>query len=302
MKKRYLFAAAAAVFLTSCGTETGSEQQETTAAVRSDSADTAEVVYIDVGQGDSSLIMSGGKSVLIDGGERGEGEKVLSVLEEYDIDKLDCVIATHPHSDHIGGIVDILYDMTKDRADLQIEQIISCQLDDSIVPTTKVFTYFLEDIDTLGIDYISLDKTEKIDLGSGQLIITPSPFTDDENLNNESLAAVFNHGDNSFVFTGDAEVEEEELLVENGAFDNLGTVIYQAGHHGSSTASTDILLEKIEPHYAVISCGAGNSYGHPHSAAVERLSEYVYNMFRTDINGTIVFTSDGEDVQYKHEK
>jgi competence protein ComEC len=243
--------------------------------------------------------MSDTKNVLIDGGERGQGKNVIAILEKYKIKKLDYVIATHPHSDHIGGIVDILYAMMKKETSLKINRIITCDVADEIVPTSKTYEYFLSDIDELDINFTVLEKTKTLSLGNASMKIVPSPYTDDENLNNESLVTIISHGKNDFVFTGDAEKAEEAALVGQDVFKGLGTVIYQAGHHGSETASTDILLDEIRPQYAVVSCGRDNSYGHPHKAAMNRLKKYTDRIFRTDEEGNILFVSDGRLCSYK---
>lgn len=264
----------------------------------------AVVSYIDIGQGDSELIESGGYSILIDGGEKGSGDEIISYLEERGISKLDYVIASHPHSDHIGGLTDIMYSIINEESDIEIGTVVMSDLDDSVVPTTKVYTYFLEDIDKLGIDLKIVEEQEEISLASDNSMLTliPSPFTDDDNLNNESIVTVFRNGENTFLFTGDAEKEEEKALVETGALNGIDADVYKAGHHGSSNASSEELLSLISPSYTVISCGAGNSYGHPHEESLERISDCGSEILRTDLLGTIVFSSDGENISYESEK
>lgn len=259
--------------------------------------------YIDVGQGNSTLITSKDVNILIDGGERGNGERVEAALDKYGIDTLDYVIATHPHTDHIGGITDVMYDVVKGEYKLTIKNLVMSDLDDSVVPTTKTYSYFLDDADKIGTNIIIPEQKQNYTFGSVSVSIIPSPYKDDENLNNESLIAIVTHGENKFVFTGDAEAKEEKALVSGGAFDSVKkSSVYLAGHHGSSTGTTNELLDKINPEYGVISCGEGNMYGHPHVETLQKFSERNIKVLRTDLMGSIEFKSDGKNLQYKTEK
>lgn len=265
----------------------------------------AVVSYIDVGQGDCELIQAGGYNVLIDGGEKGSGDTIISYLESQNISKIDYVVASHPHSDHIGGLNDVMYSTIKGKSDIKIGEVFTCDLADSIIPSTKVFTYFLQDIDDIGAEFKTVDERMDIELGSEDCVLTliPSPYNNDKNLNNESVVAVLKNGDNTFLFTGDAEKEEETELVKNGAFDDVKNVdVYKAGHHGSSNASSDELLSAVSPKNVVISCGAGNSYGHPHKEALQRFSDHNATVYRTDLQGTVTVKSDGKNISFETEK
>lgn len=281
----------------------GGESQATGGSVsQGENADNLTIDYLDVGQGNSTLLMSKEVNILIDGGERGNGATVEAALDKYNIDTLDYVIATHPHSDHIGGIVDLMYDKIKGDYNIDIKNIVMSDLDNSIVPTSKVYEYFLKDADEINANIIIPEQKESYTFGSVKVDITPSPFKNDKNLNNESLVTIISHGENTFVFTGDAEKKEELELVNEGVFDGVNATVYQAGHHGSATASTDELLDTIKPKYAVISCGVGNSYGHPHRETLDKFSRICEKYFRTDEEGSIEFISDGKNISYSTEK
>lgn len=266
------------------------------------SATNAEISYIDIGQGDSELLQVNGYTVLIDGGEKGSEDKILSYLESKDIDTINYVIASHPHSDHIGGLTNIMYSIIKGKTDLKIENIISCDMDDSVQPTTTVYKYFLEDSEEIGANFEILETRKNIKLGDSTLTLIPSPIKDDSNINNESIVTLLKNGNNIFLFTGDAETEEESLLVKSNVFANVTVDVYKAGHHGSSDASSKLLLAEIKPKYTVISCAAGNSYGHPHKETLSKLATYNSEVLRTDLQGTIVFKSDGTNLSFETEK
>lgn len=302
--KKLKFAAfilAASVIFSSCDIDVNINDDSDNSGSAVLSGENASINFLDIGQGDSCLITCGGKNVLIDGGERGEGDVILSYLEENDIDTLDYVIATHPHSDHIGGLVDIFYDVIKNDS-ITINEVITCDMADDIVPTTKVYNYFLQDIDSLDIEFSVLEEERNISLGDGSLRLIPSPFNDDQSLNNESVFTVFTYGDTVAVMGGDAETEEEEALVESGAFKNVDADIFKAGHHGSRTSSSTALLDEIDPEYFVISCGTDNSYGHPHDETLAKFADYSDEVYRTDLDGTVTFITDGEEISVSTEK
>lgn len=250
------------------------------------------VHFIDVGQGDCTLILCEGHSMLIDAGESDQGDKVVEYLKAQGITKIDCVIGTHPHSDHIGGLRSVV------ESDIEIDKIIMPKIPDEQVPTSYTYTKLLKAIINKGLTVTKADDST-FNLGSA-VINTYTPKKTYNNLNDYSVTTKITHGNNSFLVTGDLGKQSEKELIERGC--DLSAKVLQAGHHGSKESSTKRFLKKVNPSYVVIQCGAGNSYGHPHSEALERMSKYTTEIYRSDKDGTIVFESDKEGMNIKTEK
>lgn len=250
------------------------------------------VHFIDVGQGDCTLVMCEGHNMLIDAGESDQGKKVVEYLKAQNISRLDYVIGTHPHSDHIGGLRAVV------ESDIKIDKIIMPKIPDEQVPTSYTYTKLLKAIINKGLTVTKADDSE-FDLGCA-VINTYTPKKVYKNLNDYSVATKITHGGNSFLITGDLGKQSEKELINRGC--NLSAKVLQAGHHGSRESSIKQFLEKVHPSYAVIQCGAGNSYGHPHDKALERISKYAEKIYRNDKDGTIVFESDGKGMNINFEK
>lgn len=252
-----------------------------------------QVHYIDVGQGDSILIESGEDTLLIDCGEIGKDDIVKAYLEKQGITQIDYVVGTHPHSDHIGC-------MDKIVESYDIGEFIMSHLDESDVPTTKYFERLMKAMETKGLAVTEAETGRVFNIGDAQCEII-APCSDDySNANNYSVGIIVRHGENSFIFTGDAEESAEKEMIDSGRLVDID--VYKAGHHGSDTSSSEEFLEIIKPDIAVISCGEGNSYGHPCDITLENLSKYTDKVYRTDLNGTIVITSDGKELSVTEEK
>ena len=248
--------------------------------------------FIDVGQGDCTLVMSGDEALLIDAGENGHETEVLNYLRSMKIDKLDYIIATHQHSDHIGGIPEVL-------EEYDANNIIMPRLTKAQTPTNSTYTAFLKALQNSDAKIISAKPGLKYSLGDAEFEIL-GPVTDDcEDINSMSAVTKITYGENSFLVTGDAEKDEELEIIENGA--DLDCDVLRVGHHGSSTSSSREFLEAITPEICVISCGANNDYGHPHDKALKRISYQTDEVYRTDICGSIVMTSDGENIELSYE-
>lgn len=259
----------------------------------SDNLEELTVHYIDVGQGDSIYIKSGDTDMLIDCGESGDCEKVISYLDGMGITDIDYVVGTHPHSDHMGG-------MSKIVENFNIGEMIIPHIDESDTPTTKYFEKFLNACSVKNLSLTEAEIGRKISLGDAELEIIAPCSEDYSNVNNYSVTFIMNHGDNSFIFSGDAEKLAENEMIESGKLQDID--VYKVGHHGSDTSSSEDFLNVIKPDYAVISCGVGNSYGHPCDITIENLSKFTDKIYRTDISGTVVFTSDGKNLDVKTER
>jgi competence protein ComEC len=241
------------------------------------------VHYIDVGQADSILIQVNNKNMLIDAGNRGDADAVVSYLQKKGVKKLDYVIATHPHEDHIGGMSDIIkkFPITEFYAPKKTN-------------TTKTFEDMITALN--GKTIIIAKAGVKLNLGDNIKAELLGPNSDQyEDLNNYSTVLKLTYGGNKFLFMGDAEkLSEGEILDSNL---DVSADVIKVGHHGSSTSSSKEFLDKVSPKIAVISVGKGNDYGHPHSETLSEFKKRNYTVYRTDIDGTIILQSDGKNIK-----
>jgi competence protein ComEC len=247
--------------------------------------------FLDVGQGDSELIQFNGKNVLIDGGEQDMGPRVESYLRDHEVSSLDLLVATHPHDDHIGGLLTILND-------IRINQV----LDSGQVHTTSTFEDFLNLIDQKNIPYTAAERGQTIDLDPRLKIEVLSPpathFSDDLNQNSVVLKITYNKV--SFLLMGDAGIEAENSLLSSGY--NLQSTVLKVGHHGSSSSCSPTFLNEIRPEIAVIEVGVNNDYGHPTEKTLGALQSAGSRVYRTDLDGNIVVTTDGQSYSVSTEK
>ncbi len=251
-----------------------------------------KIHFIDVGQGDCTLVECGGKYLLIDAGENGHETEVLNYLRTLNVDKLDYIIATHQHTDHIGGLPEVLEEFGADN-------IIMPRLTEEQTPTNSTYKAFLKAVQASGAKVISAKPGASYSLADCEFEIL-GPVTDDcDDINSMSAVTKITFGDTSFLVTGDAEKDEELEIIENGA--DLDCDVLRVGHHGSSTSSCKDFLDAVTPEICVISCGADNDYGHPHDKVVNRIANYTDEVYRTDICGSIVMTSDGENIEISYE-
>lgn len=258
------------------------------AGLHEEAAQTAypfHVYYIDVGQGDAALIHSEDGSILIDAGENADGNsaKIVSYAKQLGITAFDYVIATHPHSDHIGAMAQVL-------AEIPAKRVIMPRLDAAHTPATRTYEALLAAIDTCGADVLPAEPGKRYQLGKITLDVL-SPFEMDDNLNNVSAVVKATYGDCRFLFMGDAESElEQQMLAHKG---NVQADVLKLGHHGSKTSSTKKFLQAVNPQIAVISCGKSNSYGHPNAETLKKLADLSIDTYRTDFHGSITVGSDG---------
>ena len=244
-----------------------------------------EIHYLDVGQGDATLILCDGHAMLIDAGDNDQGTAVQSYLESQGVTTLDYVIGTHPDADHIGGLDVVLY-----KFDCKTVIMPDFEKDtrtyDDVVQTMKQKRY-KNTLPEVGTVY---------ELGSAVFTIVAPNGEYGDNANDYSVGILLQHGENRFLFTGDAEEASEADMLENGI--DLKADVFKAAHHGSRTANTEEFLQRVGPDYAVISCGEDNSYGHPHGEVMNRLRAMGTSVFRTDEQGTIVAYSDGTQITF----
>ncbi len=241
------------------------------------------VHFIDVGQGDSVFAeLPDGKCLLIDAGERDYAGRIISFIDCLGYKKIDYLVATHPHSDHIGGMQRVV-------ENFEIGEVFM----PDAVSDTATFINLLETLDERNLS-VTVAKSGKRLFSSGVAVadfIAPVNIVDD--LNNCSAVIKLTYDEKTFLFMGDAEVMEEETITSDVRCDVL-----KVGHHGSRTSSGNSFLEKCKPSIAVISCGKDNEYGHPHSEALARLNKNgVDQIYRTDLMGTITVTTDGKTLE-----
>lgn len=242
------------------------------------------VSFLDVGQGDSEFIeFPNGKCMLIDASEKDAGDEIVSHIRNKGYEKVDYVVATHPHSDHIGGMQQIVDSFEVGVVYMPEE-----------VTTTKVFANLLKAIKDKKILVKKAKKGVSFSEGDAYCEFL-SPVSDEyEELNNWSAVVKISFGETEFLFTGDAEELVEEQLVQTNA--NVKADVLKVGHHGSSTSSSMAFLRAVKPKIAVIECGKDNEYGHPHYETIQRLERIGAKIYRTDLDGTVVITSDGVEV------
>lgn len=251
------------------------------------------VHYIDVGQGDCALVKTDGMNVLIDSGEYTAAEDVIAYLSDMGIDRLDMVIASHPHSDHIGSMNRVI---DKFGADV----VVMPKLTAEMIPTTSSYEKLLKSVKKCGgkIEYAKVGSVYELAEGCELEII--APLKDYDDLNNYSIVARLRHGSKSFLFTGDIEKTAERDILESGA--DISADVLKIAHHGSRTSSLKAFLQAVAPEYAVISVGSPNDYGHPHKETTKLLNKLGITVCRTDRSGTITFISDGESLRVETQK
>lgn len=253
-----------------------------------------KVNIIDVGQGESILITTPQKSVLIDAGENDKGDEIMDYLNKLGLTKLDYVIATHPHADHIGGMDFVL-------ENIDAGEVLFGAVPEKILPTTKTYEDVLSVIQAKGIPLSIVSPGDVYDLGSGATLTILGPVGDDQtDLNNCSVVSRLDFGATSFLFNGDAEEPAEKAIISANA--NLSATVMTMGHHGSRTSSSEPYFAAVAPDYASISCGKGNKYNHPNDETIEKLTKKGVDYYRTDLDGNIIFTSDGVHVKVNTSK
>ena len=243
------------------------------------------VHILDVGQADCILIQGPEKVLVIDGGESGDASTIIQYLQKQGVERIDYYLNTHPHSDHYGGITQVMQA-------IPTGEFFHHPVPEEHTPTTRSYQKLIQYLLDSKTKTTVLDPGDTLDLGGGAVLTILAPLEGYEDMNNNSLVGRLTFGERAFLFTGDAEKKSEKAILESGV--ELSADVYSIPHHGSNTGMTQKFLDQVKPQYATISVGKDNDYGHPHRDTIQRLSEGEIPCLRTDLLGNIVFETDGK--------
>ncbi|WP_101910828.1 ComEC/Rec2 family competence protein [Marasmitruncus massiliensis] len=270
-------------------------QKADLAQAKTDAQGNLLVHFIDVGQGDCELIQAPEANVLIDAGDVGEGDLVVDYLKAQGVERIDYLLATHPHADHIGGMPEVV-------EAFEIGKVLFSDVPADLIPTTKIYEQLLDSIAGKGLKITKASPGIAYDLGDGAMLKILAPLNQDqEDLNENSIVCRLDFGETSFLFTGDAGISSENDMIKRYG-STLSATVLKLGHHGSNTATQEKWLNQVNPKIVVAEVGADNKYGHPHKEILQRIEERGLTFYRTDRNGTIVMASDGGDITVTAEK
>jgi len=244
-----------------------------------------KIHYIDVGQGDSILVQKNYSNMLIDTGTNESTSKLISYLKKQNIKKIDYLILTHPHEDHIGGADAVI-------KDFDIGKIYMPKVGSS----TRTFKDVLRAMKDKGLKANEPELLENLKFGDANCTFYGPINSEKGDLNTYSIILKLTYGNTKFLFTGDAQAQNERAMIDNNY--DLSADVLKLGHHGSRTSTSNEFLDKVNPKYAVVSCGKGNDYGHPHKETVNKLKSRNIPLYRTDESGTIICTSDGKNINF----
>lgn len=245
------------------------------------------VYYLDVGQGDCTVITSGKETMVIDTSISPRVEDVYSALKSLNVDTIDYLVITHPHDDHMGNAVSLIKSHN-------VKNIVMPKLSEENTPTTSAYEDLLNAILSNDVKAIAAEPGRSFMLGDAKVDIF-APLSKDKNLNNMSAVLKVTYGATSFLFQGDAEKKVENTLLREDV--DVSADIIKVGHHGSKTSSGDKYIKAVSPKAAVISCGANNDYGHPHTETLKTLQDNGVDTFITSLSGDIVAVSDGKKIK-----
>ncbi|HWQ75349.1 MAG TPA: MBL fold metallo-hydrolase [Syntrophomonas sp.] len=244
-----------------------------------------KVHFIDVGQADCILVEQGSQSMLIDAGNKDDGDGIIKYIKQQGIDRFDYVVGTHPHEDHIGGMAEVIQAFKVDKVYLP-----------KVTHTSSAFESMVSAIKNQGLKATAPVPGSSFKLGEATCtILAPNEISYAE-LNNYSIVIKMAYDETSFLFTGDAETVSEQEMLDKGY--DLSADVLKVGHHGSSTSTSAAFLNAVQPRYAVISLGKNNSYGFPHRETMSKLKSNHVIVYRTDESGTVVAVSDGKTITF----
>lgn len=252
---------------------------------------TASVHFIDVGQGDSALFVNNGHYVLIDSGESEYADKVEEYCRSLGVEKFDCIMVSHPHSDHAGGMADIV-------RDIGCDNIIIPDIDAQYI-TSSFYEEFIDAAAESGADIYYAYAGDKYSYGDMNFEIL-SPKETGKDLNNDSIVTLFTYSDISVLMTGDAEKRIEKQIIND--YPALKCDVLKVGHHGSSTSSCSDFIKTVSPECAVISVGENNKYSHPSELTLKTLEENNITVYRTDYDGNVILKTNGKQYRIETEK
>jgi len=293
--KKILFLLLILFILTGCSASIINSQTDQDTSVQrpaASQADNALVVhFIDVGQGDSILIQApSGKNMLIDAGTNASASAVVNYLKNRKIKRLDILVATHPHEDHIGGM-----DAVINKFDIGMIYM------PDVSTNTKTYADVLTAVKNRKLKVTTAAAGIQMDLGPGLQVRMFAPNSDKyDDMNNYSAVIKLTYSNTSFLFTGDAQSLSEQEMLTKGY--DLKADVLKVGHHGSNSSTSPGFLKAVSPEYAVISVGKGNDYGHPHKETLTKLAGANVKVFRTDKNGTIIARSNGNTILWETAK
>lgn len=251
---------------------------------------TIEFHVIDVGQADCLLFKTEEGNVLFDSGDKETKDEVKEYLINAGVAEIEYAIFTHPDADHIGGAETVLLNF-------DVKNVIMPVLDDGDIPTTNVYSKMISAIeDNESINVIAAESGATYSVGELHMKILAPNSDNYDSRNDYSVTVRVDFGESSFLMTGDIEDKSEKEILSKYPASELECDVYKAAHHGSAGSNCKELLDKVDPEIIVISCGEGNSYGHPHKEAMERFIDTGADILRTDLDGTIVFVSDGKTI------
>ena len=281
----FFIVVAISFLLSGCG-DINAQKAESTpqSVIHNDSQ--MEVIFFDVGQGDCALVISNGETLLIDTGNNDKEKIVREYLENAGVERIDYLIATHPDSDHIGGM-DIVLEHFECKTVIMPD----------VYTDTKTYEELMNLIDEKGISITFPRVGDTYELGDAIFtIIAPGENDYGNNTNNYSVGIILEFGSTRFLFAGDAEGAAERDMLSTGI--DLTADVYKVSHHGSSSSSSQAFLNAVDPVYAVISCGKNNTYGHPHAETLANLADMDTMVYRTDELGSIRVKSDGKNLKW----
>ncbi len=253
---------------------------------------TLRVTVLDVGNADCLLVQNGDSAALIDAGENKTADNVLAALGTAGVKELDCVVATHADADHIGGMDEVV-------RELEIDTFVMATMPPEHTPTSRTYQNLLDALEERELPITEAEYGDCYAVGDAQLTVLSGKreYTD---TNDQSVVCRLRFGEHDFLLMGDAGKDTEEDLLEDGV--PLAADVIKVGHHGSKTSSDEAFIQAVNPEYALITCGANNRYGHPHEETLRTLEEQGITVYRSDLNGDIVITSDGETLTFETQR